>query len=58
MPRRTSSHRYPDLFAPKESPPVPAAVADRTKLLSLVSVLLIEALAPAARVEARDEDHA
>ena len=58
MPRRTLSHRHPDLFAPKESPPVPMTVADRAKLLPLVSVLLIEALAPAAQVEVRDEDHA
>jgi len=58
MPRRTSSHRHPDLFAPKESPLVPMTVADRTKLLPLVSTLLTEALAPVARAEASDEDHA
>jgi hypothetical protein len=58
MPRQKSSHRHPDLFAPKESPPVPMAMADRTKLLPLVSTLLTEALAPVARAEASDEDHA
>lgn len=58
MPRRTPSLRHPDLFAPKKDPPVPIAAADRTKLLRLVSALLTEALAPAARVEAHDEDHA
>ncbi len=58
MPRRTPSHPHPDLFAPKKDPPAPIAAADRTKLLPLVSALLTEALAPAARVEARDEDHA
>jgi len=58
MRRRKSSPRHPDLFAPRESPPVPIVVADRTKLLSLVSTLLTEALAPVARAEASDEDHA
>jgi hypothetical protein len=58
MRRRKSSPRHPDLFAPGESPPVPIVVADRTKLLSLVSTLLTEALAPVARAEASDEDHA
>lgn len=58
MPRRTPSHRHPDLFAPKEDPPAPIAAADRTKLLPLVSALLTEALAPVTRMEARDEDHA
>jgi hypothetical protein len=58
MRRRKSGHRHPDLFAPEESPPVPIVVADRTKLLPLVSTLLTEALAPVARAEASDEDHA
>ena len=58
MPRRNPSHRHPDLFAPKEDPPALIAVSDRTRLLSLVSALLTEALAPTVRVEAGDEDHA
>ena len=58
MPRRTPSPRHPDLFAPKDDPPAPIVAADRTKLLPLMSALLTEALAPAARVEVRDEDHA
>ena len=58
MRRRNSSHRHPDLFALEESPPVPIVVADRTKLLPLVSTLLTEALARVTRAEASDEDHA
>ncbi len=58
MPRRIPSHRHPDLFAPKNDPPAPMGAADQTKLLRLMSALLTEALAPAAQVEARDEDHA
>ena len=58
MPRRTSSHRHPDLFAPKESPPVLMAVVDEKVLLLLVSALLTEALDLVAKVEASDENHA
>lgn len=56
MPRRTSSH--PDLFAPKKDSPVPMEAVDRTKLLSLVSALLTEALAAVKVKGASDEDHA
>jgi hypothetical protein len=58
MPRRISSHRHPDLFAPKEGPPVSVAVAERKALLPLVGALLTEALDLVARTEASDEDHA
>ena len=51
------SHRYPDLFAPKD-PPVPMAASERTRLLPLVSALLTETLAVVAVTEASDEDHA
>jgi hypothetical protein len=58
MRRRKSGYRHPDLFTPEESPPVAIVVADRTKLLPLVSTLLTEALARVAGGEASDEDHA
>jgi hypothetical protein len=57
MPRPQPSHRHPDLFASQE-PPVPIAASERTKLLALVSALLVETLAVVAGVEAGDEDHA
>jgi hypothetical protein len=57
MPRPPPSHRYPDLFAPKE-PATPIAASERTRLLPLVSALLAEALAVIAVAEAGDEDHA
>ena len=56
MPRPQPSRRHPDLFASRE-PPVPIAASERTKLLALMSSLLVETLA-AVRVEANDEDHA
>ena len=58
MPRPQPSHRQPDLFAPKD-PPVPIAAAERTKLLPLVSALLVgDARRHRCRAEASDEDHA
>ena len=56
MPRPQPSRRHPDLFASRE-PPVPIAASERTKLLALISSLLVETLA-VVRVEANDEDHA
>jgi hypothetical protein len=56
MPRPQPSRRHPDLFASRE-PPVPIAASERTKLLALMSSLLVETLA-VVRVEANDEDHA
>jgi hypothetical protein len=56
MPRPQPSRRHPDLFASHE-PPVPIATSERTKLLALMSSLLVETLA-VVRVEANDEDHA
>jgi hypothetical protein len=56
MPRPQPSRRHPDLFASRE-PPVPIAASERTKLLALMSSLLVETLA-AVRVEANHEDHA
>jgi hypothetical protein len=56
MPRPQPSRRHPNLFASHE-PPVPIAASERTKLLALMSSLLVETLA-AVRVEANDEDHA
>jgi hypothetical protein len=44
MHRPQSRHHHPDLFALKE-PQIPIAAADRTKLLPLISALLIEVLA-------------
>jgi hypothetical protein len=55
MPRPQPSRRHPDLFASRE-PPVPIAASERTKLLALMSSLLVETLA-VVRVEANDEDH-
>ena len=52
MPHPQSNHRQPDLFAPK-APPATIPVAERMKLLVLVSALLTE-----TAVEADDEDHA
>ena len=51
-----SRHHHPDLFAAKE-PQSPIAAAVRTKLLPLMSALLIEVLAVIAATEASDEDH-
>jgi hypothetical protein len=56
MPRPQPSRRHPDLFASRE-PPVPIAASERTKLLALMSSLLVETLA-VVRAEANDEDHA
>ena len=55
MPRPPPSRRHPDLFASRE-PPVSIATSERTKLLALMSLLLVETLA-VVRVEASDEDH-
>jgi hypothetical protein len=57
MPRPRPRGRHPDLFAP-ESPPLPAAAAERR--MELVSALLVEAVAVAntAAGRASDEDHA
>ena len=52
----TTKPSHPDLFASRE-PPVPIAASERTKLLALMSSLLVETLA-VVRVEANDEDHA
>lgn len=57
MPRPQPSHRHPDLFASKD-PPVPIAASERTRLLALVSTLLMETVAVTAVAEASDEDHA
>jgi hypothetical protein len=56
MHRPQSRYHHPDLFALKE-PQIPIAAADRTKLLPLMSALLIEVLAVIAATEASDEDH-
>jgi hypothetical protein len=55
MPRPPPSRRHPDLFASRE-PPVSIATSERTKLLALMSSLLVETLA-VVRAEASDEDH-
>ena len=60
MPCSRPRNRQPDLFAP-ESPPLPAGAAERrVELLTLVSALLMEAIAVAGTVAGRasDEDHA
>ncbi len=44
MPHPQPSHRQSDLFALKD-PLVPIAASERTKLLQLVSALLVETLA-------------
>jgi hypothetical protein len=57
MPRPHRRDRHPDLFAP-ESPPLPAAAAERR--MELLGALLVEAVAVADTVAGRagDEDHA
>ena len=56
MKHRQSCHRQFDLFVPK-TPPAPVVLAERTKLVPLVSALLSEALSVVAVTEAGDEDH-
>jgi hypothetical protein len=56
MKHRQSRHRQFDLFVPK-TPPAPVVLAERTKLVPLVSALLSEALSVVAATEAGDEDH-
>jgi hypothetical protein len=56
MKHRQSCRRQFDLFVPKV-PPAPVVLAERTKLVPLVSALLSEALGVVAVTEAGDEDH-